>query len=259
MVCLCSTWCWLCGSLGIHKEFSHISDVSGAVIGRDASSTVSSKTYTVTASQYYRLRIEGGYLNTSSYIKNIFATYTVTGSMVVEGSITSTDGYTVFDLDNNRIDCASNYYKVRLNSGELNFYIDISGNHSFSSVVGQIGSYYNISSQALVMVTADINKPLVLGVGSITSADPYIAIQSGHNYLTKPTYIQSTMACQDTVYFTRTSSGSEPRFWLVNEANDKGILVTFNPSSETLWFTYYSSLSNSTTGWTHYLDSNGWA
>ena len=235
------------------------SDVSGAVIGRDASSTVSSKTYTVTASQYYRLRIEGGYLNTSSYIKNIFATYTVTGSMVVEGSITSTDGYTVFDLDNNRIDCASNYYKVRLNSGELNFYIDISGNHSFSSVVGQIGSYYNISSQALVMVTADINKPLVLGVGSITSADPYIAIQSGHNYLTKPTYIQSTMACQDTVYFTRTSSGSEPRFWLVNEANDKGILVTFNPSSETLWFTYYSSLSNSTTGWTHYLDSNGWA
>ena len=69
MVCLCSTWCWLCGSLGIHEEFSHISDVSVAVLERFlfVSLSLSLCSFSLNSARLLRLRPKNDMLSYSPH------------------------------------------------------------------------------------------------------------------------------------------------------------------------------------------------
>lgn len=102
------------------------STIDGTYTDVSATSYISANTpsreFTVSASQYYRLALECRNLDTNSEITNIYVTYTVTGTMVVNGIIKSNDGKTYFDLDSGEICSRSDYYRARINNGAFETY-----------------------------------------------------------------------------------------------------------------------------------------
>lgn len=118
-----------------------------------------SKSYTVTENGYYRCILYFNNCNSGSYVSNLSMVQSVTGEMIVNGQIKSTDGETYFDLNNSEIVSSSEDYKATLTSAALLF------NWS-SYATGGIAGYDGNGSVDLSRLVVYSPRSVEIGIGN---------------------------------------------------------------------------------------------
>lgn len=262
----------------ILQRSSTASGTYSAVGGVYISNSSTSTTYTLTQDGYYRFRLLCESL-TSGTITNVFASYKVTGSMMVTGKIESTNGKTYFDLDTAEIVTASsnNYYKSEFTSGTIAFYTDSSGAGTSFVKKGELGATYQSGAGSNISLAFDSSASFNIGCGdSISNMTPYLALvptsaSAGYIAASKKFYASQGLDVDngvtvesgnvifaDTVNVMRSTTSSQPNLYFHNSSYNSGIRITYNMVYGRFFVTYYSDYSNGTIGWSWYLDENGW-
>lgn len=111
---------------GFYIEYSSTSNGNYAVIVASNSgtsgTTQKNATYTATASGWYRLTCAFDNAAAGTYHSGVYCFHSVKGNMIVNGSITSTDGKTYFDLEDSLIKTKADNFNAELSGGCLKLY-----------------------------------------------------------------------------------------------------------------------------------------
>lgn len=189
------------GDNGIYLKFSSTSNgtynvvsYQNTAVSTTGSTTSLDQTYQVTESGWYRMVVAFNKQKSGAYVTNLYCYKEVKGEMIVNGKISSVDGNTYFDLDNEKI--------VTKNSS------------GFSSefFVGGVVSKHNdketgglkavaISGISGSVETLWFNDGLYIGVPSGSSYDPYMTAYSNSVQFYKPINLLPTSQ----INFTTTS------------------------------------------------------
>ena len=176
------------GDNGIYLKYSSKSDEKYNVVSyqntatnANGSTVVIDKSYTVTQAGWYMITVAFNKQASGAYVTNLYCYKDVKGEMIVNGKISSIDGKTYFDLDNNEMGCANGYYTSQYTSGKLQF--------KYSSYdVGAIEGYVAESTAANRRLMIYSPNIIELGIGDspLTASGSAVTINDDQIGTMKP-------------------------------------------------------------------------
>lgn len=176
------------GDNGIYLKYSSKSDEKYNVVSyqntatnANGSTVVIDKSYTVTQAGWYMITVAFNKQASGAYVTNLYCYKDVKGEMIVNGKISSIDGKTYFDLDNNEMGCANGYYTSQYTSGKLRF--------KYSSYdVGAIEGYVAESTAANRRLMIYSPNIIELGIGDspLTASGSAVTINDDQIGTMKP-------------------------------------------------------------------------
>lgn len=176
------------GDNGIYLKYSSKSDGKYNVVSyqntatnANGSTVVIDKSYTVTQAGWYMITVAFNKQASGAYVTNLYCYKDVKGEMIVNGKISSVDGKTYFDLDNNEMGCANGYYTSQYTSGKLQF--------KYSSYdVGAIEGYVAESTAANRRLMIYSPNIIELGIGDspLTASGSAVTINDDQIGTMKP-------------------------------------------------------------------------
>ena len=176
------------GDNGVYLKYSSKSDGTYNVVSyqntannANGSTVVIDKTYTVTQAGWYMITVAFNKQASGAYVTNLYCYKDVKGEMIVNGKISSIDGKTYFDLDNNEMGCANGYYTSQYTSGKLQF--------KYSSYdVGAIEGYVAESTAANRRLMIYSPNIIELGIGDspLTASGSAVTIDDDQIGTMKP-------------------------------------------------------------------------
>jgi hypothetical protein len=183
------------GDNGIYLKYSSKSDGKYNVVSyqntatnANGSTVVIDKSYTVTQAGWYMITVAFNKQASGAYVTNLYCYKDVKGEMIVNGKISSVDGKTYFDLDNNEMGCANGYYTSQYTSGKLQF--------KYSSYdVGAIEGYVAESTAANRRLMIYSPNIIELGIGDspLTASGSAVTIDDDQIGTMKPIWARKNI------------------------------------------------------------------
>ena len=161
------------GDNGVYLKYSSSSDGDYSVVSWQNTANQSTGTitdidlsYTVTQAGWYMITIAFNKQASGAYVTNVYCYKDVKGEMIVNGTISSVDGNTYFDLDNSKLVTANESgYSTEISSGDVKTYYNdvLGGGLRAVAMTGISGASQNLYFE----------NGLVVSKGTGSDADSY--------------------------------------------------------------------------------------